>query len=136
MCVCVCVCECVCVCVCVCIKVINILITTIFAVFIKLVKLICIRVTNCPYVLLFCLLSSVLLFEPKFIKYNLLLLKCFSLDKQQFKPFKTFSWLSLSNEPVWEQVSNTIEYLKGKNICIDKEKFVDMTKNGYNISRL
>ena len=28
----------------------------------------------------------------------------------------------LSNEPVWEQVSNIIEYLKGKNIWIDEEK--------------
>ena len=40
--------------------------------------------------------------------------------------------MSLSNELVWKQVSSTIEYFKGKKICIDKEKclnqFVDLKK--------
>ena len=37
--------------------------------------------------------------------------------------------MSLPNEPVWKQVSNTIEYLKEKNICIGKEKCLDQFVN-------
>jgi hypothetical protein len=48
---------------------------------------------------------------------------------KQFESFKTFSWMSLSNEPGWEQVSNTIKYLNDKNICIDEEKCLNQFVN-------
>ena len=37
--------------------------------------------------------------------------------------------MSLSNQPALEQVSNTIDYLKGKNICIEEEKSLNQFVN-------
>lgn len=48
---------------------------------------------------------------------------------EQFSPFKVFNWMLLSKIPQWEQIVETIEYLKERDISIDDSKCLNQFVN-------